>query len=178
MWRRLSFVLVAWSAVWVTPSWSRAQEQAVASPASSREHGHMGIDGNYLLLGPTLSMSVDRSGGQGVALGAEVSVTSVKEQRWLGAYVDALHGFAADETRLSVGPELGFAIFGVDAGYLLTLGGNQGARHGVALRPMLTIGFASAYFRSSWLLGEHPDWFGELGLMLKLPMPVSNEPWF
>jgi hypothetical protein len=61
---------------------------------------------------------------------------------------------------------------------VLAVGGAEGTQHGIALRPMLTIGFASLYFRSVSLLGSNTDWFAELGLMLKLPMPLANEAWF
>jgi hypothetical protein len=155
-----------------------AQEHAPPRYAGAREHGRMGFSGSYLLLGPTLSGVLGRSAGDGVALGGELSFANVSEPHWLGAYFDASHTFNADETRVGFGPEVGLAIFGLDAGYVLALGGADGTQHGLALRPMLTIGFASAYFRSTWLFGADADWFAELGIMLKAPIPIANEAWF
>jgi hypothetical protein len=40
--------------------------------------------------------------------GGEVSVGSIKELLWAGAYLDAVYGSGADSVRLSVGPEVGF----------------------------------------------------------------------
>jgi hypothetical protein len=159
-------------------SGSKAQEHVLPRPAGAPAEGRMGVDGSYLLAGPTLSGVLGREAGDGLALGGELSFANVSDLLWLGAYFEAAHAFASDETRLGFGPELGYLFFGLDAGYLLTTGAASGTQHGVSLRPMLTIGFVSAYFRSAWLFGDNADWFAELGVMLKLPMPLANEPWF
>ena len=48
--------------------------------------------------------------------GGEVSVGAIKELLWAGAYLDAVYDSGADSVRLSVGPEVGFLVLGVDGG--------------------------------------------------------------
>jgi hypothetical protein len=151
---------------------------APARNASSQEQGTMSYDGSYIMLGPSLAVLLDRGEDASFVLGGELSVVSVSDAFWLGAYLDAAHAFAIDETRLSIGPELGVRFLGLDGGYVLSFGGHRSPQHGVAIRPMLTFGIVTAYFRSSWLLGGHADWYGELGLLLKAPIVIGNEPWF
>jgi hypothetical protein len=137
----------------------------------------MSYDGSYVMVGPSLALTLDRGEGNGAAVGGEASFVGVRDALWVGAYLDAVHAFAADETRLSVGPELGVRFLGVDAGYVLKVG-QRATQHGLALRPMLTLGVVTVYFRSTWLAGEHADWLGELGVLLKAPILLGNEPWF
>jgi hypothetical protein len=156
-----------------------AQEVAPAKhDASSPRHGTMSYDGSYVMLGPSFSVLLDRGDDASFALGAEVSAVNVSDAFWVGAYVDAAHAFSLDETRLSLGPELGVRFLGLDGGYLASFGREPSPQHGVTVRPMLTFGVVTAYFRSSWLLGAHADWLGELGVLLKVPIVIDNEPWF
>jgi hypothetical protein len=151
--------------------------QARAHERSERG-GRMSYDGSYVMVGPALALVLDRSAGSGAALGGEASFVGVSDALWAGAYVDAMHGFTADETRLSAGPEIGVRFLGIDAGYVLKLGGEHAPQHGLAIRPLLTLGIVTAYFRSTWLVGEHADWLGELGVLIKAPILIDNEPWF
>jgi hypothetical protein len=167
-----SFVLFAGSAS------AAAQEPppAVHDTPSSR-HGVMGYDGSYLMLGPSFAAQLDRGEHASFVLGGELSFVNVSDALWIGAYLDAGHAFSVDETRVSFGPELGIRFLGLDGGYVATFGADASPQHGIAVRPMLTFGIVTAYFRSSWLLGEHADWVGELGLLLKGPILLGNEPW-
>jgi hypothetical protein len=143
-------------------------------PRKDDDHHRGLVTGAFLMLGPSLAWSFDRATGSGGGLGAEASLAQVNEELfWFGAYVDAQYAFAAGEARVSVGPEIGFSFLGIDGGYLLAAGGEHGTQHGLVVRPLLTIGFASAYFRSGWLLGERADWFCETGLLLKLPIELN-----
>lgn len=138
----------------------------------------MSYDGSYIMLGPSLSVLLDRGEDASFALGGELSVVSVSDAFWLGAYLDAAHAFSLDETRVSFGPELGVRFLGLDGGYVASFGGEPSPQHGLTIRPMLTFGVVTAYFRSSWLLGDRADWSGELGLLLKAPIILDNGPWF
>jgi hypothetical protein len=156
----------------VNPSFAQEPSQE-----SAERNGRMSYDGSYVMLGPSLTLTLDRDEGDGGALGGEASFVGVRDALWAGAYLDAVHAFAADETRLSIGPEVGVRLLGVDAGYVLNLGARS-AQHGLAVRPMLTLGVVTVYFRSTWLAGERADWLGELGVLLKAPILLGNEPWF
>lgn len=154
-----------------------ALAEARAHEGGSEHGGRMSYDGSYVMLGPSLALTLDRGEGNGAALGGEVSFVGVRDALWAGAYLDVLRAFAADETRLSIGPEIGVRFLGVDAGYVLNLG-RRSTQHGFALRPMLTLGIVTVYFRSTFLAGERADWLGELGVLLKAPILLGNEPWF
>lgn len=137
----------------------------------------MGYDGSYLMLGPSLAAQLDRCDGASFVLGGELSFVNVSDAFWMGAYLDTVHAFAVDETRLSLGPELGIRFLGLDGGYVASFGGEASPQHGVTVRPMLTFGIVTAYFRSTWLLGEHADWLAELGVLLKAPIVLGNDAW-
>ena len=126
------------------------------------------------MLGPSLSLSIDRETGSGFGVGAEGSVVKLAPDLfWFGGYVDGLYAVESEEVRMSLGPELGFSFAGLDAGYLLSVAGPRGAQHGLVVRPMLTLGIGTLYFRSAWLFGAHADWSGEVGLLLKLPIELN-----
>jgi hypothetical protein len=140
-----------------------------------RDGGTMQPRGLFLMPGVNLALAFDRADDAEVALGGEVSLVMLREDLlWAGSYLDAAYSTESDETRLSLGPELGFGFFGLDAGYLLKLGGAHGAQHGISLRPLLTIGVATMYFRSAWLFGSNSDWSGEIGVLLKLPIELPG----
>jgi hypothetical protein len=91
---------------------------------------------------------------------------------WVGGYVDVGRDFAAERTRLTVGPEIGSALLGVDAGYALELGGEK-ARHGFVVRPLLSLGIIMLGGRFGRLYGDSDETFGELGLLFKFPIELS-----
>jgi hypothetical protein len=150
---------------------------AAAAPGSeppAAMGGTMMPTGMFLMVGPDLSLVFDRAEGAEFALGGEVSLVSLNENLfWAGSYLDAVYSTQSEETRLSVGPELGVSFIGLDAGYLLKLGGAHGTQHGINLRPMLTMGVVTTYFRSAWLFGSNSDWSGELGVLLKFPLELD-----
>lgn len=122
------------------------------------------------MVGPSAGASFQHPEGGGFTLGGEVSaVAATDSYLWYGAYVDGLYDFGASETRLSIGPEFGYLIFGVDGGYLLAASA-EGQRHGVSVRPLLTFGLVAAYSRLGVLFGDRGDTFGEAGVLLKLPL--------
>ena len=90
---------------------------------------------------------------------------------WGGLYADVTRDFAADFTRMSIGPELGFTMLGVDGGLLAQLGDDN--RFGWTVRPVLTIGVISLYWRHGQFRDEMPNAsFNEIGVLLKWGRPV------
>lgn len=124
--------------------------------------------------------AVVRDGGLGFATGAEVSVAGYEvigppgHGWWTGIYADAVQDFGAKSWRASIGPELGYAVVGVDGGLLLER--RDGRLHeGMCIRPLLTIGIISVYGRGGWLPGAASAVFGEAGVVLKMPINIHCE---
>jgi hypothetical protein len=112
------------------------------------------------------------SGGSSLTLGAEASIARVfRSLFWFGGYVDALHDFAAGEQRISVGPEFGWGPFGVDGGFLVIRSSRE-LQHGFVARTLLTTGILSLYGRYGCQVSGATDHFGELGILMKLPLPI------
>lgn len=126
------------------------------------------FEGTYVLGGLASGVSF---GPRGFYLGGELSVVrQFQEFAWLGAYVDGVYDFGRDQTRLSVGPEVGWSALGLDGGYLLALD-DAGAHSGVTARPLISIGFVTAYGRVSHLFEPKSTWL-EAGLLLKYPFEL------
>lgn len=126
------------------------------------------FEGTYVLGGLASGVSF---GPKGVYLGGELSVVrQFQEFAWLGAYVDGVYDFGRDQKRFSIGPEVGWSAFGLDGGYLLALDG-AGAHSGVTVRPLISIGFVTAYGRVSHLFEPKHTWL-EAGLLLKYPFEL------
>jgi hypothetical protein len=60
---------------------------------------------------------------------------------------------------------------GIDGGYVLEQGDKL--RHGVALRPLLTIALLSIGFRGVKTFGDGGETLGEISILVKLPFPVA-----
>ena len=129
----------------------------------------------FVPVGVSGALALHADAPAGFAGGAEVSVVHNDDYDWLGAYADVVHDFAVDATRLSIGPELGEGFAGIDGGYLFEVG-NGRTRHGVTVRPMLSLGFVMLYGRVGWLGGQDPETLGEVGLLFKYPIELHNEP--
>jgi hypothetical protein len=109
----------------------------------------------------------------GALIGAELSVVHITNQAvWYGGYVDYLWDRGSDRQRLSVGPEFGYTYFGIDGGYVLEQGDKL--RHGVALRPLLTLAFLAVGFRGVKTFGDGGETLGEISVLVKLPFPVAT----
>lgn len=114
----------------------------------------------------------------GVVLGAEASAARVAAAWrvptfWRGAYVDGLYDFGARRGRVGVGPEIGVAFLGLDAGFVAQLG-DGALRPGFAVRPMLTVGLVTLYARFVDVPGDsvvNRTW--ELGALFKWPIGIG-----
>ena len=121
--------------------------------------------------------------GEGVSngflLGAEGSLVHFDASDlglWVGGYVDALGDFGADALRASIGPEIGYRLVGVDAGYVLDVS-PLGVHHGICVRPVVTVAIFALYGRFGYLFTrEEAPTFGEIGLLVKIPLDVATHP--
>ena len=130
--------------------------------------------GWYLPVGVPIGVALHDDGPPGFVLGAEVSLAHMnRDLLWAGLYADAVRDFAADEYRISLGPELGSEWYGIDAGYVFATG-DGGQRHGFAVRPILTGALAAVYTRYEHIFGDRAENLLEIGLLFKFPIPVST----
>ena len=122
-------------------------------------------------VGVASGWSIHRNAGDGAYLGLEASVvrTETRTLVWFGGYADGAHDFANRATRSSVGPELGVGPVGLDGGYLLELA-PAGHRQGFAVRLVASASLLSITGRVGHFTGGAAETFGEVGLLLKLPV--------
>lgn len=152
----------------------------VAAPAAA-DVGPKITSGWFLPVGLTLGAGLHPEEEHGVVLGGEVSAAylSVRDLMWwAGAYADVLYDFGTEATRFSVGPEVGLSVFGLDVGYLGVVDDQDGYASGLQVRGVVTIGFMAVYGRWGHVfgdVGEHD--FGEVGLLIKAPIPLDVEPY-
>jgi hypothetical protein len=132
----------------------------------------------FFLTGVTLGAALHDASDNGFLLGAEVSGGLVFEKWtdesgkgtpiWFGGYLDALYDFGSDATRFSIGPEVGAWYLGLDGGLVREL--EEPGRYGFAIRPALTVGFASLFVRYTHFFESTPeDTHVEVGVLLKYP---------
>jgi hypothetical protein len=91
------------------------------------------------------------------------------DYKWIGGYVDAVYDFGLHATRVTLGPELGSNIVGIDAGIVV---GSQNGRTitGVAIRPALTFGYFDMYVRYERLFDDPMgNNLIEVGFLIKWP---------
>lgn len=150
-----------------------------SAAAARADAGPKPQTGWYLPVGLTMGLSIHREGiSNGYFLGMEASYVylSALNLFWAGAYVDALADFGATSGRFTIGPEIGFGLFGIDGGYLLNVD-NDGAHHGTSVRFLFTLAFTAFYGRWEHLFGDARERnVGEVGLLIKIPFPIDVEP--
>lgn len=130
----------------------------------------------FLPVGGTLGYGFNpKSLSNGPLLGGEVSLAWMHGDKllWTGIYSDVLHDFGAPGTRITLGPELGWAIFGVDGGMVLST--LDGAHAGFCGRFLISFAIVHAYMRVGHILDSPREGtYGELGFMLKVPIPLDG----
>jgi hypothetical protein len=129
--------------------------------------------GLYLPIGVSNGLSLHPRAGYFV--GGELSLVhfSTESHVTAGGYADALYDFGSDSLRLSVGPEVGIGFFGIDAGYAVEREANGDFHHGAVVRPYASVAFATLGLRAGYF--EDTGFLGELGLLLKFPVPLATE---
>lgn len=139
-----------------------------SKPSDSNQPLFGTFEGTYALAGLSTGITFAPAG---FVVGAELSlVRQTQEFAWFGAYADGVYDFGREQWRLSIGPELGWSAFGLDAGYLLALD-DAGAHNGLTARPLVSIGYVAAFGRVSHLFDVGQTWF-EAGLLLKYPVEL------
>jgi hypothetical protein len=137
----------------------------------------MAPSGWYAPVGVNLGASLHADVDAGFVLGAEASMAHWNDEIafWSGYYADALWDFRTDEFRFSVGPEIGWLCFGLDAGYVGIVRDTT-YRHAVQLRPFIALGFVSVYGRWVRAFGDVAERdFAEVGTLIKFPIPAVGD---
>jgi hypothetical protein len=156
------------------------------APRAARAEGELGL---HLHTGVNLGRSIYDQAGDGFVLGGETSLVLLHSGRqdddgvdhdtpgipmigtptWVGIYGDVLRDTGSDTTRISIGPELGRELIGVDGGLLVQLGDQR--RWGFTVRPCLTVGLVALYGRWGHLVDDEPRQdVVETGILVKLPL--------
>jgi hypothetical protein len=130
--------------------------------------------GWQLLGGLTSGVSFDGFGASrvdtGGYLGGELSLNRLHHRTWMGLYGDAFYEFGQSATYLTAGPQLGYALIGVDGGLAFRTGDND-PTFGYTARLLLAAAFVDLYGRVFLFDGED-HW--QVGLMLKMPLWASE----
>ncbi|MFT3695906.1 MAG: hypothetical protein QM831_22410 [Kofleriaceae bacterium] len=140
-------------------------------------------------LGPTLGGAF--SGTSSFTLGGELSLYQLFNSHdagsgtgrdlgdigiyWIGMYGDVMRDFSVDTTRVSFGFEVGRFPFGLDGGLVrgFSADSSNEPRTGFVVRPVLTLGYASLYFRVGHYFDDRDNsTFYEPGLSFKLPIAL------
>lgn len=127
--------------------------------------------GWYMPVGATVALT-NHGGEAGYAVGGELSIVHFDDV-WFGLYADALHDTSRETTRISVGPEFGFAFVGVDAGAIIETGDTT--RFGLQGRLMFTAGYIAPYLRVGAISEDAGNTsFTEAGILFKLPLDIGS----
>ena len=129
-------------------------------------------DGVYLSPGVILSGTSTIDGVGGFFGGGEVSVNALDGSWIYGGYVDAGYSFATSTTRIAVGPQFAYSVFGLDVAYLASIG-DGGVRHGLQYSGWFSMGFFAVYVRHCVLFDALDEI--EAGVMLKIPLPLWED---
>lgn len=130
-------------------------------------------DSLWMPVGLNLGYAVNPSPvPNGFLIGPEVSLVYLDQDVWwAGAYADALYDGGSERARISVGGEVGYAILGLDLGYVTTLRGER--EQGFRARAMFSLAAVHLYGGAGRLSDAT---YGELGVLLKFPIELWAEP--
>ena len=126
----------------------------------------------------TVGASIHPERSNGLVLGLQQSLVYQVGPRaswWGGLSAEALHDFGPSWTRLSLGPEVGYGVIGLDGGFFAVRrdGKNEAGLQG---RVVLSIGVIEVYGRVGEVMGEQRFRFGEVGLGLGWPWSIERPP--
>lgn len=113
-----------------------------------------------------LPVGLNLSYQQGFQIGAEVSLVHLSDPEWIGVYGDLIYNAADQKWQGSVGPELGFAYFGLDGGLLF-----KDNDRGFTVRALFSFIWIHAYFRLNFLPGQKAS--PEFGTLFKFSLTVE-----
>ena len=141
-----------------------------ARPALADAPAHIGTQAGWQLMsGLTTGGSFGDLGGSGY-LGGEVSLNRLSHRTWMGLYADGLYEFGHGAGYFTAGPQLGYAILGLDGGVALRTGDDDPAV-GFAARALLALAVFDLYGRA---LVFDDDVQIQIGVMIKLPLWASE----
>ncbi|MCC6900985.1 MAG: hypothetical protein IT377_18550 [Polyangiaceae bacterium] len=143
------------------------------SSAALADGGPKITDSLWMPVGMNFGWAVNPSPvPNGFLVGPEVSLVYLDQSGpWVGVYTDALYDGGSDRARISAGGEVGYAIFGLDLGYVTTVKGER--EHGFRARGMLSLAAVHLYGGAGRLSDTT---YGELGVLLKVPIELWAEP--
>lgn len=150
---------------------------AAAAPARAEEELGEKLESGWWLL-PGINVGAAFEGrDDGLVVGLETSAVYFSKEAgvWGGGYVDGTADLVRALYRVSVGLELGYTVFGVDAGPVLELG--DGATPALRVRGALTIGAASFYGGALVRLQSRRESAALLGILLKIPVRRDAGGW-
>jgi len=127
--------------------------------------------GWYVPVGVVVGAALHDEADNGFLFGGEASVVRIGEDFWGGFYADIVRDFGFDATRVSFGPEGGFRTFGVDGGFLVETADGE-SRTGWTVRGLLMGPGFGFFARLSYFGGDGDERAGEVGVLLKLPVPL------
>jgi hypothetical protein len=129
----------------------------------------------FVLTGLTTGGSFGSLGG-GYYLGGEVSAAWLFEGVWGGVYADAAYDFGQGATTVSLGPEVGWMVLGLDGGLAARFGRQPDPELGFHVRGMLALGLFSLYGRyGGWPGAGGVEHVGQVGITLKFPAWTSHQ---
>lgn len=145
----------------------------MAQPAAAQEEGEPFAFGDvpeaFVMGGLTGGGSFGSPGGGGF-LGGEASLAWLYHGVWGGFYMDGFYDFGHGDTTLSIGPELGYAVLGLDGGLGLRLGQADDPELGGQMRLLVSLGNFSLFGRYGfWPGSKDAQHVGQVGVLLKFP---------
>jgi hypothetical protein len=99
--------------------------------------------------------------------GAPSTSLGIPSATWVGGYLDGDYDFGNHSGRVTLGPEVGWELFGIDGGLAVQRGDNR-TNAGLAVRPVITFGYVQLFARYEYFAGVGAR--GEVGALLKWPM--------
>lgn len=148
--------------------WSSAP--LLARSALADDAAHIGTEAGWQLMGGlSTGGSFGDLGGSGY-LGGELSLNRLSHRWWTGLYGDGIYEFGHGAGYFTVGPQLGYAILGVDGGVALRTGDDDPAV-GFAARGLLALAIVDLYGRA--LVFDDVVQV-QIGVLIKLPVWASE----
>ncbi len=145
-----------------------------AAPAYAQDTAYsFGNDAEAFVLGGLTGGGSFGSPGGGGFVGGEMSLVWLKEGLWGGLYADGLYDFGHSAATVSVGPEIGYALFGLDGGVAFRFGrdGEEDSPEiGYHARALLGMGGFALFGRYGiWPNSQTAEHVVQIGLLLKMP---------
>ena len=146
---------------------------AMSRPAAAERYRGLYLAGWYGKVGLETGVVFARERGAAPLLGGTATFVRMNDQlEWVGLQGDLLVDWNAERAagaRLSLGPELGVSVYGVDVSYF----GERidgASHHGFQARAKVTVGVAAIYLRAAYVLAGGDETSLDTGVQLKLPV--------